>query len=75
MNPLPQVFLVWSNEHAAYWCPNEEGYTRDANKAGRYDLEKASQICNTASYGSIGTPNETMLPLGSIPRTKPEGRA
>lgn len=56
-------WLVWSNEHRAYWRPNMAGYTTHAKAAGRYSEEDAIRICRDArSHGDDGTPPpETMI--------------
>lgn len=44
-------YLIWSNEHNAWWCPDHCGYTSSVDKAGRYSLSEAIEICNGANYG------------------------
>lgn len=39
------MWLVWSNEHAAWWSPQSAGYCWDINAAGRYTIEDALEIC------------------------------
>jgi len=39
--PLIDSYLIWSNEHAAWWRPNVLGYTPFFEEAGRYSREKA----------------------------------
>lgn len=34
-------YLIWSNEHRAWWRPNSRGYTLDVDKAGRYSRKDA----------------------------------
>lgn len=46
-----EIYLIWSNEHNAWWRPNRNSYTTDISKAGRYSLEMAIEICNGANYG------------------------
>jgi hypothetical protein len=47
-------WLIWSNEHEAWWRPNEYGYTRDIQQAGKYPIEDARRICTKANtYGKI----------------------
>jgi len=43
---------IWSNEHRAWWRPNELGYTPLIGEAGVYPLARAVQICGVALYGS-----------------------
>lgn len=38
-------FLIWSNEHAAWWRPfSERGYTTHLAEAGRWTREDAERI-------------------------------
>lgn len=43
------TWLVWSNEHGAWWGPNRSHYYTDINSAGRYTLEDALAICKLRS--------------------------
>lgn len=49
MRDLP-LWLVWSNEHKAWWGPNGCGYYVDVNSAGRYSYEEAVDICNGRDF-------------------------
>jgi hypothetical protein len=40
-----ETWLVWSCEHDAWWRANDHGYTPYIEKAGRYSLERAMEIC------------------------------
>jgi hypothetical protein len=42
------AYLVWSNEHGAWWRPGEAGYTRNLAEAGRYSRDRALAICRSA---------------------------
>ena len=69
-------WLVWSNEHRAYWRPNMAGYTTFAKAAGRYTEKQAIEICRDArSHGDDGTPPpETMIHEDCIsPNTEVSG--
>jgi len=46
--PILDPYVVWSNEHRAYWGPGRVGYTRSFNAAGRYSQEVAFEICRTS---------------------------
>lgn len=59
MNDIP--WLIWSNEHRAWWAPRECGYVHRREDAGRYSLERAREICRQANAYLPGTPNETMV--------------
>jgi len=41
-------YLIWSNEHRAWWRPGGYGYTAVLLEAGRYSREKALHICRDA---------------------------
>lgn len=45
------AYLIWSNEHRAWWRPNSAGYTIHAEAAGRYPHDKALAICANARDG------------------------
>jgi hypothetical protein len=59
-----QRFLIWSNEHRAWWRPNEMGYTARKADAGSYSWAEAVAICQNANFAPEckDRPNETMLP-------------
>ncbi len=44
MKSMP-LWIVWSNEHIAWWGPNQRGYYVDIKSAGRYDYKTALEIC------------------------------
>lgn len=35
------IYLVWSNEHRAWWRPRAQGYTVHLEAAGRFSREEA----------------------------------
>lgn len=45
---MPQ-YLIWSNEHRAWWRPEAQGYSTLISAAGRYDQEEAIEICRNAN--------------------------
>jgi len=45
------AYLIWSNEHMAWWRPASAGYTIHAEAAGRYDHATALSICANARDG------------------------
>ena len=53
-------WLIWSNEHHAWWKANKCGYTKDVATAGRYLFDDAIEICRDAR-NTEGTPPETMI--------------
>lgn len=42
-------FLIWSEEHQAWWRPNSAGYTTSLKQAGRYDSAQAGNIVEGAN--------------------------
>ena len=70
-----EPWIVWSNEHRAFWAPNRQGYTKAIEKAGRYSRDEAENICRYAapranSTINVGTPPEICMPA---PEATPEG--
>lgn len=37
-------WLIWSNEHGAWWGPGHRGYVTKRSEAGRYTYDTALQI-------------------------------
>lgn len=58
-------YLVWSNEHGAWWRPNSQGYTTLIQAAGRYSREEALKICGLGRDGwrNEGSPDEVPIRL------------
>jgi hypothetical protein len=70
MKDDPQ-FLIWSEEHGAWWLAAGGGYTKSIFQAGRYSFEQATQIVSGANrYLPEGTVNE--VALFAIMLNKPE---
>lgn len=42
-------YVIWSEEHRAWWSPHRAGYTRSLVDAGRYAKEEADQIVTEAN--------------------------
>ena len=63
---MSDKWLIWSNEHRAWWRANRCGYTNKAEEAGRYSLEEANAICcdggQPRSWSSTKGPYEMMIP-------------
>jgi len=49
----PDPYLVWSNEHLAWWGPGQHGYSRGLNDAGRYSRAEAIDICSRAMMTAV----------------------
>jgi hypothetical protein len=61
------MYLIWSNEHRAWWRPQRQGYTSSIHEAGQYSRENALKICSNANYNHFfdarcdSAPNEIMV--------------
>lgn len=53
-------WLVWSNQHGAWWAPNSCGYRLNVAEAGRYTLTEA--IAKTRLRSVVGVPPELVVP-------------
>lgn len=60
------LWLVWSNEHNAWWRANRAGYTNKLKSAGRYPFADAFSICRNGGNQRAGSdkdwPYEVMVP-------------
>lgn len=66
-DPLaPKVWLVWSNEHQAWWRAGDHGYTIKVHEAGRYTLEDAIERCQNVD--EMGRPEEVVVPAPDLVR-------
>jgi len=48
---MSAYYLIWSNEHRAWWRPGGAGYTIRSEAAGRYSHGQAVAICASARDG------------------------
>jgi hypothetical protein len=55
------AYLVWSNEHRAWWRQNGSGYTQDVWTAGRYDEAQAIEACTRRSWEPGRPPPEVKV--------------
>jgi hypothetical protein len=60
---LRQDYLVWSNEHHAWWGPNNAGYYRKLEAAGHYTRADALKICVNARGGRRYNENPSEVPV------------
>jgi hypothetical protein len=59
---MAKPFLVWSEEHGAWWRPGRSGYTQSIREAGRYSLDEAAEIVEKANrYLDAGRFNEVAV--------------
>lgn len=65
-----EEYLVWSNEHKAWWRPNNAGYTKSSKAAGRYTRAEALDISRRARNGWIkhdSTPDDLPIRVSDVP--------
>ena len=69
---MPELYLIWSNEHRAWWAPNECGYRKDWREAGLYTHDAAVRICADANshLSPNQAPHETMIAVSALPPTR-----
>lgn len=60
-------YLIWSNEHSAWWGPDSDGYTSDLSKAGIYSRDFAMEIVENATLDWRKAPNEVPVAVMDIP--------
>lgn len=56
-------YVVWSNEHRAWWGPDHRGYNTHLTFAGRYTRDQALRICVNARGGRRFNENPSEVPL------------
>lgn len=64
---MDDIYLIWSNEHRAWWKPNSLGYTTDIRAAGAYTRENALDICDGATLDWTKAPNEIAICMRDLP--------
>ena len=64
MSNEPQ-FLIWSNEHKAWWGRYRSGYTNSPYNAGKYTKAEADEIVANACLGGI--PVSDLAPEVAVP--------
>jgi len=60
---MSEEYVVWSNEHSAWWRPQECGYTTMLEAAGRYSRDDALGICIGARGGRRHNRNPSEVPV------------
>lgn len=58
-----ETYLIWSNEHNAWWGPNRCGYAPGLIGAGKYSREAALAICRDAIPTSAGLRRISEIPV------------
>lgn len=68
MDDENDLYLVWSNEHRAWWRSNLLGYSTGFAEAGRYSRQEALDICRQAilSAPHVGTIAEIPVRLADV---------
>lgn len=65
------LWLVWSNQHRAWWRAASAGYTIRIDEAGRYCLKEALSICS-GGRDPIKTNGGRYTIPAEIPQPSPE---
>lgn len=58
-------WLIWCHDRQMWWAPQQNGYTRNVERAGRYSFAEAKDLVETAHLGcdlKRYQPRESMLP-------------
>lgn len=67
---VTHCWLIWSNEHKAWWKKGNHGYTSFLSEAARFTFTEACQVLNEANkyrWFCSNEPHETMVPISSLP--------
>jgi hypothetical protein len=68
---IEEPYLVWSNQHRAWWRANSCGYVKSVLGAGHYTREEAIAISgDTRDHWEdpSETPDELAIPISALPR-------
>jgi hypothetical protein len=68
MDSNEEIYLIWSNEHRAWWKPGRMGYTTGLRGAGRYTRQQAIAICREAipSASHVGAVAEIPVKMKDV---------
>lgn len=63
--PMDEPYLIWSNEHGAWWREGRSGYTDNIDRAGHYTRTEAVKTSRDARNGwrTVGSPSEVPIRL------------
>lgn len=56
-------YVIWSNEHSAWWGPKHCGYYTHLSSAGRYTRDEALKVCVHARGGREFNKNPSEVPI------------
>ena len=59
-------WLIWSNEHGAWWGPDRCGYPFHWEQAGLYTLTEARSICKSRAWLEGEMPPEVMIHIDEV---------
>lgn len=66
------MYVIWSNEHKAWWAPSKLGYKWHIKDAGLYSREDAMAIVDGATFGQwdkAEPPNEVLVRIEDLPES------
>ncbi len=63
MEEMHSPYVVWSNEHHAWWGWDRRGYCGKLSDAGQYSRDDALKICIGARGGRRYNDNPSEVPL------------
>ena len=56
------TYMIWSNEHRAWWRPGRRGYTTLTVSAGRYSAAEADAILKGCKLQYLGAAERGEMP-------------
>lgn len=66
MSEADDQYLIWSNEHRAWWRADRFGYAPGLCNAGRYTREQALQICRDAIPTAMSVGSVSEIPVRAV---------
>ena len=65
---MAQLYVIWSEEHGAWWAKAKWGYTRSITQAGRFDQDEAERI--VVEGNKVVQPDNAYSPFAINPGRK-----
>lgn len=60
---MSDTYLVWSNEHGAWWKAGGWGYSTGLRNAGHFTRDEAIQICRQALHSAVHIGSVAEVPV------------